>query len=105
MAANSRSSALMGRICVRCEATRPRTSKIALLDQPDFGDLAAAAVAAQARLPLPGQRQLAARSRFRGNIEFDRLDRPGLGPEGMDFQAVARPHADLFVRTVAGVPQ
>src|SRR2546427_514255 len=61
----------MGRICVRCEARRPRASKIALLDQPDFGDLAAAAVAAQARLPLPGQRQLAARSRFRGNIEFD----------------------------------
>src|ERR1039458_5494246 len=55
------------------------------LDQPDFGHLTAAAVAAEAGFAIPGQVQYALRGRGAGDVEFDGADRLGLEHEGVDF--------------------
>src|ERR1022692_3223140 len=55
------------------------------LDQPDFGHLAAAAVAAEAGFAIPREIQFAAGRGGAGDVEFDGADRLGLEHEGVDL--------------------
>src|SRR5207245_1259158 len=74
-------------------------------DQPELGDLAAAAVAAQALLALPGEEELAvgAHGALRDS-ELDRLAVRGLHLPGLDLDAVAGSEVHLsLLESVAAV--
>src|ERR1039458_1578681 len=77
-------------------------SVYSFLDQPDFGHLAAAAVAAEAGFAIPGQVQCALRGRGAGDVEFDGADRLGLEHEGVDFDCTGY-QPDFAAWTIACV--
>ena len=62
----------------------PFELRILLLDKPDFSNLAAAAIVAQAGFAMPGQLDPAGPCCFTRDVKLQRLGRPGLLDQRMD---------------------
>src|SRR5262249_2834474 len=71
--------------------------------QPDFGYLAAAAIAAEAWFALPLEVQFSFPDCLARNVEFDRRDGRGLAKEWVYFDVVAGHQPDLAGEAIAGV--
>src|SRR2546426_10294385 len=72
-------------------------------DQPNFGDVTAAAVVTKARLAEPIQRQFTAFRRFRRELEFQRLRRNCLRHKWVNLSGTTRHKANLATGNIARV--